>query len=102
MDYKCPDYANLGGIGAPMNPFVQESVAFGPTRVIGVPQAGYANMLTYGLDGRHVDRDYFAPGQWELSGRHVDRHYFAPGQWQLSGWRDAMDVFTAASFLFPE
>lgn len=85
MDYQCPNYADLGGIGAPMNPFVQESVAFGPTRVMNVPEAGYTTLPRYGLDGRHVDRDYFAPGQW-----------------QLNGWRDAIDVFTAASFLFPE
>lgn len=85
MQYQCPYYNDLGGIGAPMNPlFVQESVAFGPTRVIDVPTAGYASIPSYGLDGRHYERDYFAPGQWELS-----------------GWRDAMDVFSAAAFLFP-
>ena len=102
MNYSMPDYADLGGIGAPMNPlFVSEAVALGPTRVIDVPYAGYASMPNYSLDGRNFDRDYFAPGQWELSGRHVDRDYFAPGQWELSGWRDAMDVFSAAAFLFP-
>lgn len=86
MQYQCPYYNDLGGIGAPMNPLlVQESIAFGPTRVMDVPQAGYAILPSYGLDGRHFDRDYFAPGQWELS-----------------GWREAMDVFAAASFLFPE
>jgi hypothetical protein len=68
MQYQCPYYNDLGGIGAPMNPlFVQESVAFGPTRVIDVPTAGYAQIPRYGLDG----------------------------------WRDAMDVFSAAAFLFP-
>lgn len=69
MQYQCPYYNDLGGIGAPMNPFlVQESIAFGPTRVMDVPQAGYAQLPRYGLDG----------------------------------WREALEVFTAASFLFPE
>ncbi|NBU60383.1 MAG: hypothetical protein EBS27_01215 [Actinobacteria bacterium] len=86
MNYFSPDYADLGGIGAPMNPLlVQESIAFGPTRVMDVPQAGYAILPSYGLDGRHGGSDFFAPGQWELS-----------------GWREALEVFTAASFLFPE
>ncbi len=86
MQYQCPYYNDLGGIGAPMNPLlVQESIAFGPTRVMDVPQAGYATLPSYGLDGRHGGSDFFAPGQWELS-----------------GWREAMEVFTAASFLFPE
>lgn len=103
MQYQCPYYNDLGGIGAPMNPLlVQESIAFGPTRVMDVPQAGYAILPSYGLDGRQFDRDYFAPGNWELSGRHGGSDFFAPGQWQLSGWREAMDVFAAASFLFPE
>ncbi len=84
MNYYAPCYNDLGGIGAPMNPLVQESVAFGPTRVMNVPNAGYAQLPHYGLDGRH------------------NRDYFAPKQWQLNGWRDAIDVFTAASFLFPE
>lgn len=69
MQYQCPYYNDLGGIGAPMNPFlVQESIAFGPTRVMDLPQAGYAQLPRYGLDG----------------------------------WREALEVFTAASFLFPE
>lgn len=86
MQYYAPCYGELGGIGEPMNPlFIEPAIALGPTRVMNVPDAGYARMPEYGLDGRHGDRDYFAPGQW-----------------QLSGWRDAIDVFTAASFLFPE
>lgn len=69
MNYFSPDYANLGGIGAPMNPlFVDNAIALGPTRVIDVPEAGYAQVPRYGLDG----------------------------------WREALEVFTAASFLFPE
>jgi len=40
---------------------------------------------------------------WDLSGRHFERNYFEPHAYaQLYGWRDALDVFTAASFLFPE
>jgi len=87
MDYQCPSYANLGAIGAPMNPmFVDNAIAFGPTRVMAAPQeAGYATTVQYGLNGRHGDRDFFAPGQWALS-----------------GFREYMDVFTAAAFLFPE
>jgi hypothetical protein len=69
MQYQCPYYNDLGGIGAPMNPlFVDNAIAFGPTRVMDVPEAGYAQMPSYGLDG----------------------------------WREALEVFTAASFLFPE
>lgn len=69
MQYQCPYYNDLGGIGAPMNPlFVDSAIAFGPTRVMDVPRAGYAQVPRYGLDG----------------------------------WRDALEVFTAASFLFPE
>ena len=69
MNYYAPCYNDLGRIGEPMNPmFVQESIAFGPTRVMNVPEAGYTTLPRYGLDG----------------------------------WRDAIDVFTAASFLFPE
>lgn len=86
MQYQCPYYNDLGGIGAPMNPlFVDNAIALGPTRVIDVPEAGYAQVPRYGLDGRHGGSDFFAPGQWELS-----------------GWREALEVFTAASFLFPE
>ena len=69
MNYKCPCYNDLGAIGAPMNPlFVDAAIALGPTRVMDVPQAGYAALPRYGLNG----------------------------------WREAMEVFTAASFLFPE
>jgi hypothetical protein len=69
MNYFSPNYADLGGIGAPMNPlFVDNAIALGPTRVIDVPEAGYAQVPRYGLDG----------------------------------WREALEVFTAASFLFPE
>lgn len=86
MNYRCPYYNDLGAIGAPMNPlFVDQAIALGPTRVIDVPQAGYSTLPSYGLAGRHFDRSYFEPGSW-----------------QLSGWRDALEVFTAASFLFPE
>lgn len=104
MDYQCPMYPELGGIGSVMNPlFVDNAIALGPTRVMAAPdEAGYATTIQYGLEGRHVDRDYFQPGQWELSGRHGDRDFFAPGQWELSGFREYLDVFTAAAFLFPE
>ena len=86
MNYYAPCYTDLGGIGEPMNPlFIEPAIALGPTRVMNVPDAGYVQMPRYGLDGRHFDRSFFEPGQW-----------------QLSGWRDAIDVFTAASFLFPE
>ena len=69
MNYQCPNYPDLGGIGAPMNPlFIEPAIALGPTRVMNVSDAGYAQIPRYGLDG----------------------------------WRDALDVFTAASFLFPE
>lgn len=86
MKYQCPNYPDLGGIGEPMNPlFIEPAIALGPTRVMNVPDAGYAQMPRYGLDGRRGGSDFFAPGQWHLS-----------------GWRDAIDVFTAASFLFPE
>lgn len=69
MNYRCPYYNDLGAIGAPMNPlFVDQAIALGPTRVMDVPQAGYATLPSYGL----------------------------------AGWREAMEVFTAASFLFPE
>lgn len=86
MNYYAPCYSDLGGIGEPMNPlFIEPAIALGPTRVMNVPDAGYVQMPRYGLDGRHFDRSFFEPGQW-----------------QLSGWRDAIDVFTAASFLFPE
>lgn len=103
MDYKNPDYADLGGIGAPMNPFVDEALRFGPTRLLADPNAGITYDPVTGLDGRHFDRNFFEPGIWELSGNHADRNYFYSGTHaQLYGWRDAMDVFTAASFLFPE
>ena len=120
MDYKNPDYADLGGIGAPMNPFVDQALRFGPTRLLADPNAGITYDSVYGLNGRHFDRNFFEPGIWELSGRHFERNFFEPGVWELSGnhadrnyfysgahaqlygWRDAMDVFTAASFLFPE
>ena len=69
MNYYAPCYNDLGGIGEPMNPlFVDAAVALGPTRVMNVPDAGYAQVPHYGL----------------------------------AGWRDALDVFTAAAFLFPE
>lgn len=68
MNYQCPNYPDLGGIGAPMNPFVEPAINYGPTRLIADPRAGQMNLPRYGLDG----------------------------------WRDALDVFTAASFLFPE
>lgn len=69
MNYRCPYYNDLGAIGAPMNPlFVDQAIALGPTRVIDVPQAGYAMLPSYGL----------------------------------AGWREAMEIFSAASFLFPE
>jgi len=86
MNYYAPCYNDLGGIGEPMNPlFVDAAVALGPTRVMNVPTAGYAQAPHYGLDGRQFDRNFFEPGSWVLS-----------------GWRDALDVFTAAAFLFPE
>lgn len=86
MNYYAPCYNDLGGIGEPMNPlFIEPAIALGPTRVMNVPDAGYVQMPRYGLDGRHGGSDFFSPGQWHLS-----------------GWRDAIDVFTAASFLFPE
>lgn len=87
MDYQCPMYPELGGIGSVMNPmFVDNAIALGPTRVMAAPdEAGYATTIQYGLDGRHGDRDFFAPGQWALS-----------------GFREYLDVFTAAAFLFPE
>ena len=56
MNYYAPCYNDLGGIGEPMNPFVDAAVAFGPTRVMNVPDAGYAQVPHYGLDGRHFDR----------------------------------------------
>jgi len=104
MNYRCPYYNDLGAIGAPMNPlFVDQAIALGPTRVIDVPSAGYAMLPSYGLDGRGAARSYFQPGVWELSGRQFDRNYFETQPFpHLDGWRDAMDVFTAASFLFPE
>lgn len=103
MDYKNPDYADLGGIGAPMNPFVDQALRFGPTRLLADPNAGITYDPVTGLDGRHFDRNFFEPGIWELSGNHADRNYFYSGDHaQLYGWRDALDVFTAASFLFPE
>lgn len=103
MDYKNPDYADLGGIGAPMNPFVDQALRFGPTRLLADPNAGITYDPVTGLDGRHFDRNFFEPGIWELSGNHADRNYFYSGAHaQLYGWRDALDVFTAASFLFPE
>ncbi len=86
MDYKNPDYADLGGIGAPMNPFVDQALRFGPTRLLADPNAGMFNLPVTGLNGRHFDRNFFDPHQGG----------------QLYGWRDALDVFTAASFLFPE
>ena len=120
MDYKCPYMNDLGGIGQPMNPFVDAALRFGPTRVMADPNAGYAQVIQTGLDGRHFERHFFEPGVWELSGRNFERNFFEPGVWALSGrqfdrnyfevlpfprldgWRDALDVFTAASFLFPE
>lgn len=69
MDYKCPMYPDLGGVADVMNPlFIDNAVALGPTRVMAAPQAGYAFVPKYGLDGV----------------------------------REALDVFTAAAFLFPE
>lgn len=86
MQYQCPYYNDLGGIGAPMNPFFEPAINYGPTRLIADPRAGQMNLPRYGLDGRHFDRNFFDPHQGG----------------QLYGWRDALDVFTAASFLFPE
>jgi len=86
MDYKCPMYPDLGGVADVMNPlFIDNAVALGPTRVMAAPQAGYAFVPQYGLDGRHYAANFFEPGYFELS-----------------GVREAMDVFTAAAFLFPE
>jgi len=120
MNYKCPYMNDLGGIGQPMNPFVDAALRFGPTRVAADPDAGYALTPQSGLAGKHFERHFFEPGVWDLSGRHFERHFFEPGVWDLSGrhfernyfephayaqlygWRDALDVFTAASFLFPE
>jgi hypothetical protein len=103
MDYKNPDYADLGGIGAPMNPFVDQALRFGPTRLLADPDAGMFNLPVTGLNGRHFDRNFFEVQPFELSGNHADRNYFYSGAHaQLYGWRDALDVFTAASFLFPE
>ena len=104
MEYSSPCYGDLGGIGAPMNPlFIDQAIALGPTRVMDVPQAGYSTTPYYGLDGRGTSRSFFQPGVWELSGRQFDRNYFEVQPFpHLDGWRDAMDVFTAASFLFPE
>jgi hypothetical protein len=81
MNYKNPDYCDLGGIGEPMNPFVDQALRFGPTRLLADPNAGISEVPVTGLNGRH-----FEPNQGG----------------QLYGWRDALDVFTAASFLFPE
>ena len=104
MEYSSPCYGDLGGIGAPMNPlFVDQAIALGPTRVMDVPEAGYSTTPYYGLDGRGTSRSFFQPGVWELSGRQFDRNYFEVQPFpHLNGWRDAMEVFTAASFLFPE
>lgn len=104
MEYTCPGYAELGSIGETMNPlFVDNAVALGPTRVMAAPDAGYAFTLQTGLDGRHYGANYFEPGYFDLSGRHFDRNFFDPHQGgQLYGVREAMDVFTAAAFLFPE
>ena len=104
MEFQAPCYGDLGGIGAPMNPlFVDQAIALGPTRVMDVPQAGYSTTPYYGLDGRGTSRSFFQPGIWELSGRQFDRNYFETQPFpHLNGWRDALDVFTAASFLFPE
>jgi len=103
MDYKCPMVNDLGGVGDVMNPlFIDNAVALGPTRVMASPQAGYAFVPQYGLDGRHYGAHYFEPGYFELSGRHFDRNYFEHGHFELSGVREALDVFTAAAFLFPE
>jgi hypothetical protein len=103
MDYKNPDYADLGGIGAPMNPFVDHALRFGPTRLMADPNTGVTYVPMTGLDGRHFDRNFFEVQPFELSGNHADCNYFYTGAHaQLYGWRDAMDVFTAASFLFPE
>lgn len=69
MEYRAPNFPDLGAIGNVINPmFVDNALAFGPTRVMAAPDAGYATLPHYGL----------------------------------AGWREAMDVFTAASFLFPE
>lgn len=120
MEYTCPGYADLGAVGDSMNPlFVDQAVALGPTRVMAAPDAGYAyvpqtalsgrhyagNWFEPGyfeLSGRHYQQNYFEPGYFELSGRQFDRNFFEPGTWELSGVREAMDVFTAAAFLFPE
>jgi hypothetical protein len=60
MNYQCPSYANLGAIGAPMNPlFVDNAIAFGPTRVMAAPHAGYAYAPTYGLAGFREYLDVF-------------------------------------------
>lgn len=68
MDYKCPQSVNLGPVGQIMNPLVNEAIAFGPTRVMAAPDAGYAQVPQTGL----------------------------------AGFSDFMNVFSAASFLFPE
>ena len=95
MNYYAPCYNDLGGIGESMNPLyppvhlTSQAIAEGPTIVMGIPDAGHFEVRHAGLDGRHFERDYFAPGNWELSGRH------------LQGWRDAVDVIAAIDFLFP-
>jgi len=68
MDYRCPQSVNLGAIGQIMNPFVDQAIALGPTRVMAAPDAGYAQVPQTGL----------------------------------AGFSDFMNVFSAASFLFPE
>ena len=93
MDYKTPMYCELGSIGGVMNPLynqppvrlVESPIAFQATRNIADPGAGYFETKHAGLDGRHFNRNFFEPHQGG----------------QLYGWRDAMDVMSAASFLFP-
>lgn len=107
MNYYAPCYNDLGGIGESMNPLdppvhlTSQAIAEGPTIVMGIPDAGHFEIRHAGLDGRHFERDYFAPGNWELSGRHFDRHYFENQSAHLQGWRDAVDVIAAIDFLFP-
>lgn len=127
MDYKTPFYCELGSVGETMNPLynqtpvrlIQSPIATEATRNMADAGAGYVETRSEGLDGRQFERNffeeglmdlrgrpfernYFEPGAWELHGRHVERNFFEPQQGaQLYGWRDAMDVISAATFLFP-
>jgi hypothetical protein len=67
MYYQNPTCADLGGIGQPMNPltmpqnrFVDASIATQATRLLNVPDGGFATVPRYGLRGVRDFVDVFA------------------------------------------